>query len=438
MDIYDAWKKTLPLVERHVPQVFYDSAIINLEPVSFENGVFTLRIIKDFFKGTLIKRYLFEITRCLRSVTEEEIDVQIISPRDAMGHTVENNRIDSYKKTNLKPKYVFSTFVKGKCNELAYAGALAVAESPGQTVYNPLFLYGGVGLGKTHLVQSIGNYVFEQNPELKVLYNSAEAFTKEFVQGIRDNDMEPFKSRYRECDVLILDDIQFLAGKEGTQEEFFHTFNDLYNENKQLIFTSDLSPRDLTRLEKRLTSRFSMGLPVEFTQPDYETRAAILEKKLQLENFHIPNDVKDYVLANIVSNIRDLEGALNKISAMARLTNTSITMELAKFALRGQITETVKKEITVEHIQEVVAAKYNLSVDDLKDKKKTQSVVLPRQIAMYLCRKILSVSLPAVGKKFGGRDHSTVIHGCIKIESEIEKDEALKIAINDLERSIRG
>ena len=437
MDIKDIWKKTLPLLERNITQVFYDSAIAKLEPISFENGLFTLKTSKDFYKDTIIKRYLFEITRCLRSITEEEIDVQIISPRDT-SNIIENNKIDSYKKTNLKSKYVFSNFIKGKCNELAYAGALAVADSPGNTAYNPLFLYGGVGLGKTHLVQSIGNHVFEQNPNLKIIYNSAEAFTNEFVQGIRDKDIQSFKSKYRACDMLILDDIQFLAGKDGTQEELFHTFNDLHNENKQLIFTSDLSPRDLTGLEKRLTSRFSMGLPVEFTRPDYETRAAILDKKLQLENFDMPTDVKDYILANIVSNIRDLEGALNKIAAMARLTNTSITMELAKFALRGQITGEEAREITVELIQEIVAAKYKLSVNDLKDKKKTQSIVLARQIAMYLCRKILSLSLPAVGKKFGGRDHSTVIHSCMKIESEIEQDEALKKAINDLERSIRG
>ena len=434
MNIKDTWKKTLPLLEHDITQIFYTSAIAKLEPVSFENGVFILKTDKDFLKDTIKKKYLNKIINCLRTITEEDIDVRIIGPKDT-SKIIEN---DGYKKTNLKPKYIFSNFIKGKCNELAYAGALAVAESPGNTAYNPLFLYGGVGLGKTHLVQSIGNHIFEKNPNFKIIYNSAETFTNEFIQGIRDKDIQKFKTKYRECDILILDDIQFLVGKDGTQEELFHTFNDLHNENKQLIFTSDLSPRDLTGLEKRLTSRFSMGLPVEFTMPDYETRAAILDKKLQLENFTMPTDVKDYILANIVSNIRDLEGALNKITAMARLTNKSITMDLAQFALRGQITEQAEREITVELIQEIVATKYKLSVDELKDKKKTQSIVLARQIAMYLCRKILSVSLPAVGKKFGGRDHSTVIHSCSKIEEEIEKDETLKKAINELERSIRG
>jgi len=433
----DIWEQTLPLIEKSVTQVTFDVTIRSIAPYSFENGIFTLRTSDDFFKPTISKRYLFEITRCVRTVTQiSDLEVRIVSPEDFDDSNL--SRRVNYERTNLRRRYVFDTFVKGKCNELAYAAAEAVAESPAKTDYNPLFLYGGVGLGKTHLMHSIGNYVIEQYPELKVLYVTSETFTSEFIAAIREDSMDVFKDKYRECDLLLMDDVQFLEGKVETQEEMFHTFNTLYTNNKQIVLTSDQPPKDLTALEARLTSRFAMGLTADITIPDYETRTAILEKKLHLEHLDIDQSVKDFITRNVVSNIRDLEGALNKITAYARLTNAQISLSLAEQALKDQLVSNQKPDISVPYIQQVVAAHYNLTTADLSGRKRNQAIVLPRQIAMYLSRKLLEVSLPEVGKYFGGRDHSTVIHSCEKIGNEIEADEKLRDIVNDLERSIKG
>lgn len=439
MDVDSYWSRALVLLEKSFTEVVYDSVIKTLTPVKFENNVMTLKTNLDFFKTTINQRYLFEISRCLRTVLNTDIEVKIVSPEDfnQQANTARKPN-ELYAKTNLRPKYVFETFVKGKSNELAYAAALAVAEAPGKSSYNPLFLYGGVGLGKTHLIHSIGNYVAEQNPSLKVMYVSTETFTNEFIYSIREKRTQDFKSKYRACDLLLLDDIQFLDGKEETQEEMFHTFNTLYNDSKQIVLTSDQPPKELSTLEKRLTSRFAMGLIVDITLPDYETRTAILEKKLAMEHLTIPQEVKEFITRNIVSNIRDLEGALNKVTAYARLTSTPVTLELAEKALKDQLVGSQKAEITVPYIQQVVAAYYNLTPADLNGRKRTQNIVFPRQVAMYLSRKILDVSLPDVGEFFGGRDHSTVIHSCDKIANELENDTGLQNIVNDLERKIKG
>jgi len=437
MDIQDIWMQALPLLEQVMTQVVYDTTIMSIKPFSYEKGVLTLKTNLDFYKPSIEKRYLYEITRCVRTVSEmEDIEIRIVSPEDFDEFNLERRRI--YERTNLRRRYIFDTFVKGKCNELAYAAAEAVAANPGKTGYNPLFLYGGVGLGKTHLMHSIGNYVVDKFPNLKVLYVSSETFTSEFITAIREETKAEFKDKYREADILLMDDVQFLEGKEGTQEEMFHTFNTLYNNNKQIVLTSDQPPKALTDLEARLTSRFAMGLMADINIPDYETRSAILEKKLDMEHLEIPLVVKEFITRNVVSNIRDLEGALNKVTAYAKLTNAKITLELAEQALKDQLTATQRPEITVPHIQQVVAAHFNITTADLSGRKRTQSIVLPRQIAMYLSRKLLDVSLPDVGKYFGGRDHSTVIHSCEKIANEIEKDEKLRDIVNDLERGIKG
>ena len=439
MDLEKIWAETLVLLEKSFTEVVFSSVIKTLTPVQMENNIITLKTNLDFFKATINQRYLYEITHCLRTTLDSDVEARIISPEDLSGEPNHSRKQSgNYEKTNLRPKYVFETFVKGKSNELAYAAALAVAEAPGKSSYNPLFLYGGVGLGKTHLVQSIGNYVAEQNPGAKVMYVSTEMFTNEFIHSVRENSTQDFKNKYRDCDVLLIDDIQFLEGKEGTQEEMFHTFNTLYNDNKQIVLTSDQPPKELNSLEKRLTSRFAMGLIVDITLPDYETRAAILEKKLAMEHLNIPQEVKEFITRNIVSNIRDLEGALNKVTAYARLTSTPITLELTELALRDQITGAQKPDITVPYIQQVVASHYNLSTDDLNSRKRTQNIVYPRQIAMYLSRKILEVSLPILGDFFGGRDHSTVIHSCEKIANELENDARLRGVVNELEKKIKG
>jgi len=435
--LQEIWQQALPLIEKTVTQVTFDVTIGSMAPYSYENGIFTLRTSDDFFKPTISKRYLSDITRSIRIVSQiEDIEVRVVSPEDFDDSNLVRRM--NYERTNLRRRYVFDTFVKGKCNELAYAAAEAVAENPGKTGYNPLFLYGGVGLGKTHLMHSIGNYVVDQYPDMKVLYVSCETFTSEFIAALREERIEEFTNKYRECDLLLIDDVQFLEGKIQTQEEMFHTFNTLYNNYKQIVLTSDQPPKDLTDLEARLTSRFAMGLTADITIPDYETRTAILEKKLHQEHLDIDHSVKDFITRNVVSNIRDLEGALNKITAYARLTNAQISLSLAEQALKDQLTSNQKPDITVPYIQQVVAAHYNITTADLSGRKRTQSIVLPRQIAMYLSRKLLEVSLPDVGRFFGGRDHSTVIHSCEKIANEIDTDTRLRDVVNDLERNIKG
>ena len=440
MDIHDVWQKALPLLEDSMTQVVFDSMIASIIPISYENGIFTLMTNKDFTKASLKTRHFSMLTNVVRSVSgDNEVELHIVSPEDFNKNSSQAKLSNyNYEKTNLRQKYIFETFVKGKCNELAYSASLAVAETPGTSDYNPLFLYGGVGLGKTHLVHSIGNRVLDLFPELKVMYVSSETFTNEFIAAIREQTTPQFKEKYRKVDVLLVDDVQFLEGKNETQEEMFHTFNDLYNANKQIVLTSDLPPKELVGLEARLTSRFAAGLITDVNIPDYETRTAILEKKLHSEKIEIPQSVKEFITRNIVSNIRDLEGALNKIMAWATLTKATLTLELAQDALKDQLINAEKPDITMEYIQQVVANHFKLTTDDLNSRKRTQSIVFPRQIAMYLCRKMMDISLPDVGKFFGGRDHSTVIHSCEKIANELEIDEKLRMLVEELEIRIKG
>lgn len=437
MNVEKCWEEALVLLEKALTEATYNSMIMKLSPIKFENNVLTLEAENFFFQTTVNSRYLLDITQCVRTVTDMDVEVIITCPENVTPSSQQT--AEDYAKTNLRQKYSFETFVQGKSNELAYAAAQAVAEAPGKSSYNPLFLYGGVGLGKTHLIQSIGNYVAEHFPELIVLYQSTETFTNEFIYAIRERSTQEFKNKYRGCDVLLLDDIQFLERTVETQEEMFHTFNTLYNESKQIVLTSDLPPKELTSIEKRLTTRFSMGLIADVTLPDFETRTAILEKKMAQERLLIPDAVKDLIIRNVASNIRDLEGALNKVTAYARFTNTAITVELAEEALKDQLDGGNKRELSIPYIQEVVAAHYNLSVEDLNGRKRTKNIVFPRQIAMYICRKVLpDASLPQVGTAFGGRDHTTVMHSCDKISGELEYDKNLQDVILDLERKLKG
>ena len=437
----DTWNKTLPLLENGMTQVVFDNFVANVKPYSYDNGVFTLLASKAFHKQTIAMRHIPTITRCIRTVTNNsELEVMVTSPEDFV--TPQNTTrqpTQSYENTNLRQRYIFETFVKGKCNELAYNAARAIAESPQTCEYNPLFLYGGVGLGKTHLIQSIGNRARELYPDIKIMYVSSETFTNEFITAILHEDTgQQFKEKYRNIDILLVDDVQFLAGKPGTQEEMFHTFNELYSANKQIVLTSDLPPKDLKGLEVRLTSRFAAGLIADVNIPDYETRTAILEAKLQKEKIVIPQDVKDFITRNIVSNIRDLEGALNKVMAWATLSNATITLELAEQALKDQLVNAEKPEVTMEYISQIIASHYKISTDDLNSRKRQQPISFPRQIAMYLCRKILDKSLPEIGKFFGGRHHSTVIHSCDSISNEIEIDDKFRHLVEDLESRIMG
>ncbi len=337
----------------------------------------------------------------------------------------------------LNPKYTFDTFVIGNSNRFAHAAALAVAEAPAKA-YNPLFIYGGVGLGKTHLMHAIGHYILNQNSLQRVLYVSSEKFTNELINAIKDNKNEEFRSKYRNIDVLLVDDIQFIAGKERTEEEFFHTFNALYEANKQIIISSDKPPKEITSLEDRLRSRFEWGLTADMQAPDLETRIAILRKKAQLENLDVPNEIVVFIADKIASNIRELEGALNKVIAYSSLTQNEITLDIANEALKDILSANNTKVLNCATIQEVVARYFDIRPEDFKSKKRTRDIAYPRQIAMYLCRDLTDMSLPKIGEGFGGRDHTTVIHACEKINYELENNSETRRAVSEIKRNLLG
>ena len=440
MDKKLIWKQTLEmLANSSIASVIFDTMLSNTVPVSFDQGILTVEAESSFKRDTIKKRYLSEITRLVRSLTNEETEVLFVSAKDEGRNLSKKHDKHGYEQTGLKERYTFETFVSGKCNELAYAAARAISEEPGQAgSYNPLFLYGGVGLGKTHLIYSIGNQILEIDPKLRVLYVSGHDFANEFISSVRERTTPEFRKKYRNVDVLLIDDVQFLAGRKETQEELFHTYNIMYNANKQIVFTSDVPPKELTGLEDRLTSRFASGLIADVSIPDYETRTAILEKMLQIEKLELPENVKEFLLRNIVSNIRDMEGALNKIIGSSRLTKTTITLDLAEKVLKDQLVGVKKREISMEYIREVVAAHFKISIEEINAKKRSRNITLPRQTAMYLIRKLMTKSLPDIGVFFGGLHHSTVIHSCEKIAGELENDAKLRLLVEELELRIKG
>ena len=342
--------------------------------------------------------------------------------------------------SSLNPRYTFDNFVVGKNNQFAHAVALAVAEAPGEA-YNPLFIYGGVGLGKTHLMQSIAHSILQKNPETKILYVTSETFTNELIESIRNRDSystAQFRNKYRNIDVLLIDDIQFIIGKESTQEEFFHTFNALYEAKKQIIISSDKPPKDFATLEERLRSRFEWGVPVDIQSPDYETRVAILRKKEELDGFNIDNEVIQYIAANIRSNIRELEGSLNRIVAMSRLNNREINLEMAQEILKDMINPEDTPALTPDFIIQMVADHYGISEADLKGQKRNKEIAYPRQIAMYLCREMTDTSLQQIGSVLGNRDHSTVIHGLDKVSTDLKRNPELETQISALKKKINA
>ncbi|VTQ81428.1 chromosomal replication initiator protein DnaA, partial [Hathewaya histolytica] len=338
--------------------------------------------------------------------------------------------------STLNPKYTFNSFVIGNSNRFAHAASLAVAEAPAKA-YNPLFIYGGVGLGKTHLMHAIGHYILQNNSKSKVVYVTSEKFTNELINSIKDDKNEEFRNKYRNVDVLLIDDIQFIAGKERTQEEFFHTFNALHEANKQIILSSDRPPKEIPTLEDRLRSRFEWGLITDIQAPDFETRIAILKKKADVDNLNIDNEVMVYIANKIKSNIRELEGALIRVVAYSSLTNKQINVDLAAEALKDIISNKQSKQITIDLIQDIVSSYYNLKIEDLKSARRTRNIAFPRQIAMYLCRKLTDMSLPKIGEEFGGRDHTTVIHAYDKISENLKKDETLEDIVNELAKKIK-
>lgn len=442
----DLWDKTLNIIKAELTEVGFNTWIKCIEPISITQDTLFLSVPNDFTKSILEARYKDLISNALKLVSSKKYDINFLLSSDeiprgigASSTVTEKNsskqNIDDLSTSYLNPKYTFDTFVIGNSNRFAHAASLAVAESPAKA-YNPLFIYGGVGLGKTHLMHAIGHYILNMNQNAKVVYVSSEKFTNELINSIKDDKNVEFRNKYRNVDVLLIDDIQFIAGKERTQEEFFHTFNSLHESNKQIIISSDRPPKEIPTLEDRLRSRFEWGLIADIQPPDFETRIAILKKKADVENLNIPNEVMVYIANKIQSNIRELEGALIRIVAFSSLTNREISVELASEALKDIISNKNAKQITAALIQDVVASYYNLRIEDFKSKRRTRNVAFPRQIAMYLARKLTDLSLPRIGEEFGGRDHTTVIHAYEKISADLEKDDGLKETIDEITKKL--
>ena len=450
--VIEKWDEILQTVKRdyNISDVAFNTWLKPLEVYDVTDNVITILVPSEqvVLINLLNKKYklLLQVTICeLTGISE--CDVKFISPDEAPQKDVPSydNAAPAMsdierrcEDAHLNPKYIFDTFIVGNNNKFAQAAALAVAESPGDT-YNPLFIYGGAGLGKTHLMHSIAHYIIEHDENSKVLYVTSEEFTNELIETIRNGNnsaMSKFREKYRNIDVLLVDDIQFIIGKESTQEEFFHTFNSLYSANKQIIISSDKPPKDMEILDERFRSRFEWGLIVDITLPDYETRMAILHKKEDMDGYNVSEDVIKYIANNIKSNIRELEGAFNKVVAYAKLEKKEVTLELAEQALKDIIAPNETKQITADYIISMVAEHYNVSTADLCGNKRSSKIVMPRQVAMYLCREILAIPLKNVGQYLGNRDHTTVMHGVEKIEKELQTNEQLQSTIDTLKKKI--
>lgn len=437
----EIWQKSLNLIMTELTEMSFNTWIKPLNPIIIKGNTVFLEVANDFSKGILEARFSYLIMNAIKQITTQEYHLEFIVPgseqyQKATLSTRQERNSDSFDNLNLNPKYVFDTFVIGNSNRFAHAASLAVSESPAKA-YNPLFIYGGVGLGKTHLMHAIGHFILSQSPNTKVVYVSSEKFTNELINSIRDDKNVEFRNRYRTVDVLLVDDIQFIAGKERTQEEFFHTFNALHEANKQIIISSDRPPKEIPTLEDRLRSRFEWGLIADIQPPDLETRIAILRKKADVEGIDVPNEVMHHIAKKIQSNIRELEGALIRIVAYSSLTNKEVTIELASEALKDIISSSRPKQITVQLIKEVVADHCGIKIEDFVSKRRNRSISYPRQIAMYLSRELTDLSLPKVGEEFGGRDHTTVIHAYDKIKSDLLLDNVIKNKVESIIKDIK-
>lgn len=442
--LINLWSQVLKKMEEKLSKPSFETWLQGTSPITMYESVIIVGVPNDFTKEWLENRYSQLIKEIVQQITSEEYEVSFVVPQDDSINSKKTKKKfsipevnnDDLISTQLNPKYTFETFVIGSSNRFAHAASLAVAEAPAKA-YNPLFIYGGVGLGKTHLMNAIGHYVLEQNIGGKVVYISTEKFTNEFINSIRDNKTVEFRNKYRTIDVLLIDDIQFLAGKEQTQEEFFHTFNTLHENNKQIIISSDRPPKEIPTLEDRLRSRFEWGLITDIQTPDLETREAILRKKADLENLDIPNPVIMFIANKVATNIRELEGALTRVMAYSSMTGQEVSVELAQQALKDILPDTKSDIVTVEKIQQIVAEHFQLKIEDFKAKKRTRSVAHPRQIAMYLSRELTDHSLPKIGEMFGGRDHTTVLHAHEKVKRDLENNKNFKLEIQNITKKIK-
>jgi chromosomal replication initiator protein len=441
----ELWKEALGEIGARLGKQNFETWI---KPIHFDSRAkneVRLGVPNKFFRDWLTEHFLTQIEDVLSSIAHQQVKVCLNVNQQSQGTSADERKEHKERKeekerekpqrlANLNPKYTFENFVVGASNQFAHAASMAVANQPGEH-YNPLFIYGGVGLGKTHLINAIGHKAAYKRPGLKIHYLSSESFMNELIGSLRRDKMDEFKSKFRNIDILILDDVQFIAGKERTQEEFFHTFNSLYESHKQIVITSDKFPKEIPGLEDRLRNRFEWGLIADIQPPDMETRVAILQKKAESEGVLLPHDVAIFLASNIDSNVRELEGSLTRLGAFASLTKSQITIELTKDVLRNTL-KGPQRDITVEGIQKTICDFYNIKVGDLKAKRRTKNIAIPRQVAMYLCRKHTETSFPAIGDKFGGRDHSTVIHASKTIEKKLKEDPYMQATIEKLERNL--
>ena len=435
------WTQVREDVEPQMTKPSYETWLKPTRPWKLENNILFIEVPNEFARDLLESRYASLLISTLNNYIPDELSLKFIIQKN---NSSEEHHLSTphvifgaeENAMNLNPKYTFESFVVGESNRFAHAASLAVAESPARA-YNPLFVYGGVGLGKTHLMQAIGHFVMQNNPYFKVVYVSSEKFTNELINAIQKNKTPSFRAKYRNVDLLLIDDIQFLAGKESTQEEFFHTFNALHEASKQIVISSDRLPREIPTLEDRLRSRFEWGLITDIQAPDLETRIAILRKKAVFEGWKLPNDVMVYIADLINSNIRELEGALIRVIAYSSLTNQEISIALADEVLKDIISAQQAKRVTIPLIQQLVADFFQLTIDDFKSKRRTQNIAFPRQIAMYLSRALTDASLPKIGEEFGGRDHTTVIHACDRIKELITNDPKIDQTVKDLTKQLQ-
>ena len=446
--ILEKWDEILQTVktEHDVSDISFDTWIKPLEVFGVEgNTLYILVPSEQMTLSYISKKYYLPLKVAIAEIIGTEYEIQFILPEQTRNIRPSNNKgkktpePEASKRSNLNPNYTFDTFVVGSNNRFAQSASLAVAESPGEA-YNPLYIYGGPGLGKTHLMHSIGHFILERNPEAKVLYVTSEEFTNEVIESIRSGNasaMNKFREKYRTIDVLMIDDVQFIIGKESTQEAFFHTFNVLHSAGKQIVLSSDKPPKEMETLEERFRSRFDWGLIADIQPPDYETRMAILRKNAEACNKPVDDEIFKYIATNIKSNIRELEGAFNRIIAKSKIENQSeITMELAEDALKDIINPDKPKEITPELIIEVVAEHFGVSPEDITSKKRNSEFVQPRQVVMYLCRKLTDTSYVNIGKLLGKKDHTTIIHGVNKIEDELKNNDELASKVETIKKKI--
>ena len=428
------WTKVVEDLRREIPESSFETWIAPVKVSSNSPGTLNLKVPNKFYQVWLSENYEEIIKSKATEVWGRPMELAYIVEEPAPEPEIQEEIREeaSHPRVQLNPKYTFDTFVVGSGNQFAHAACVAVAEEPGKT-YNPLFIYGGVGLGKTHLLHAIGHRILSRQPKTKVVYISAEKFMNELIDGIRLDRMANFRKKYRGADVLLVDDIQFLAGKDRTQEEFFHTFNELHEANRQIVISSDRYPGEMERLEERLRSRFQWGLIADIQPPDLETRMAILEKKAEMEGINLSQEIIYFIAKRVKSNVRELEGCLIRLGAISSIVGRPITLDMAKRALRDLFPQ-ASEEVTVERIQKLVCDHFQVRLSELKSKKRSRSVVVPRQIAMYLARKYTHHSLPDLGEAFGGKDHTSVLHSIRKVEKMLKEDEEMRRTVEKLEK----